>query len=58
MRQNAEELVLPLVDEAQGFRVDAERLGLTRVGHIFHRQEDSVGRSARAIARVFSTSVR
>ena len=40
MRQDAEEFVLPLVDEAQGFRIDAQRLGLPGVGDVVHRQED------------------
>ena len=40
MRQDAEEFVLSLVDQAQGFRIDAQRLGLPRVGDVVHCQED------------------
>ena len=59
MRQDAEELVLPLVDQAQRFRIDAQRLRLR--GRRSRRPPPggrSDGRSPRSIALVFSTSVR
>jgi hypothetical protein len=40
MCQDAEELVLPLVQQAQGFRVNPERFRLPRVGHIVHGQKN------------------
>ena len=40
VRQDAEELVLAPVDQAQRFRVDAQRFGLTRVGDVLDGQQE------------------
>ncbi len=42
MGQDAQELVLPLVEQPQRLGVDAQRLGLARVGDVFDGQQHDV----------------
>ena len=43
VREDAEKLVLTPIDETQRLGVDAQMLGLARIGHVVHGQEQQPG---------------